>query len=385
MELQNAGYDPQRSRRLIKEFYMSKSRKLTAAVLAACMVFVCAFSSFADTVYVNVSTSLNYRNAPSMSGTVLGTFSNGTKLERISDDGEWSKVETGSGSTVYVSSRYLTTAAPSSASSSSGTAVSQTASDSPYVSSSWSVPLNSAYKYASNSKINSGSAVYYQNGGSNRNGKVVCVNAGHGTSGGESVKTLCHPDGTAKVTGGSTAAGSTTASAVSSGTTFLDGTSEASVTLKLAQILRDKLLAAGYDVLMIRESSDVQLDNVARTVIANNNADIHIALHWDSTTTDKGAYYCSVPNVSSYRSMEPVASHWQDHHALGNALISGLKSAGVSIWSGNPLDTDLTQTSYSTIPSVDIELGDRASSHSDATLNTLADGLLAGINTYFGF
>lgn len=35
--------------------------------------------------------------------------------------------------------------------------------------------------------------------------KTVCVNAGHGTKGGESVKTYCHPDKSAKVTGGSTA------------------------------------------------------------------------------------------------------------------------------------------------------------------------------------
>lgn len=46
---------------------------------------------------------------------------------------------------------------------------------------------------------------------------------------------------------------------------------------------------------------------------------------------------------------------------------------------------DLTQTSYSTIPSVDIELGDKASDHSGATLETLANGLkLAGVNTFFG-
>ena len=49
----------------------------------------------------------------------------------------------------------------------------------------------------------------------------------------------------------------------------------------MAQILKDKLLAAGYDVLMVRDVSDVQLDNVARTVICNNAADCHIALHWD--------------------------------------------------------------------------------------------------------
>ena len=42
---------------------------------------------------------------------------------------------------------------------------------------------------------------------------------------------------------------------------------------------------------MIRESADVQLDNIARTVIANNASDCHIALHWDSTTNNKGAFY----------------------------------------------------------------------------------------------
>ena len=49
----------------------------------------------------------------------------------------------------------------------------------------------------------------------NRKNIVVGVNAGHGTSGGTSVKTLCHPDGSAKTTGGTTGAGATKAVAVS--------------------------------------------------------------------------------------------------------------------------------------------------------------------------
>ena len=132
------------------------------------------------------------------------------------------------------------------------------------------------------------------------------------------------------------------------------------------------------------ESDDVQLDNIARTVIANNMADCHIALHWDSTANDKGAFYMSVPSNSSYRNMEPVKSHWQQHNALGESLVSGLRQAGVKIFSGGSMEMDLTQTSFSTIPSIDIELGDKASDHSDAALDTLAGGLLAGINQYFG-
>jgi hypothetical protein len=45
---------------------------------------------------------------------------------------------------------------------------------------------------------------------------------------------------------------------------------------------------------------------------------------------------------------------------------------------------DLTQTSYSTVPSIDIELGDRNSDHSDATIATLAKGLADGVGAYFG-
>ena len=44
---------------------------------------------------------------------------------------------------------------------------------------------------------------------------------------------------------------------------------------------------------------------------------------------------------------------------------------------------DLTQTSYSTIPSVDLEVGDAASDHSDASLEKTADGIVKGIEGYF--
>lgn len=245
------------------------------------------------------------------------------------------------------------------------------------------IGLSSAWKYADYSAINSGKAVMYT-ASSNRKNKIVAVNAGHGTKGGSSVKTYCHPDKTAKLTGGSTAAGAVKATAVSSGMTFNDGTAEATVTLQMARILKDKLLAAGYDVLMIRNDTDVQLDNIARTVIANNTADIHIALHWDSDgmSSIKGVFYMSVPD--GLKSMEPVASHWQQHEALGNALVAGLKAQGMKVWNSGALDMDLTQTSYSTIPSVDIELGNQCSNHSESILKQEADGLLAGINSYFG-
>ena len=249
------------------------------------------------------------------------------------------------------------------------------------------IGLDDSWQYAEFSEIHEGSAVFYQakNG---RKGKIVAVNAGHGTKGGESKKTYSHPDKTGKVTGGTNAAGAVKSMCVSSGMTFLDGTREAVVTLRMAQIFKEKLLSAGYDVLMIRDGADVQLDNVARTVIANNCADIHIALHWDGDglSAIKGAFYMSVPDA--LKNMEPVKSHWQDHEKLGDSLIKGLETEvpGIKIWncSGHGrLAEDLTQTSYATIPSVDIELGNQCSRHDDDMLMQEAAGLLAGVELFF--
>lgn len=78
----------------------------------------------------------------------------------------------------------------------------------------------------------------YVQGEKNRKDIVIAVNAEHGTKGGSSVKTLCHPDGSAKVTGGTTAAGSVKAVAVSDGMAFRDGTAERDVTLRMARVLK---------------------------------------------------------------------------------------------------------------------------------------------------
>lgn len=241
--------------------------------------------------------------------------------------------------------------------------------------------LDKKWKYADHAKITSGYAVFYK-AKKNRKGIIVGINAGHGTSNVGSTKTLCHPDGSPKVTGGTTSAGSTSAIAVSGGMTFRDGTKESTVTLKMAKILKKKLLAEGYDVLMIRNSKNVQLDNIARTVICNNVADCHIALHWDGDGLkyDKGCFYIGVPE--KLKSMKPVKNHWEEHEALGKALIKGLEKEKVKINGKGRMAIDLTQTSYSTIPSVDIELGNQSSDHSDKTLETLADGLTRGVKKF---
>ncbi len=243
------------------------------------------------------------------------------------------------------------------------------------------IVIDASWEYADHAQIDDDTARLYR-ASSDRKDIIISVNAGHGTKGGQSVKTYCHPDKSPKTTGGSTPAGSVKAPAVTGGMTFNDGTREATVTLACAEYLKDALLEEGYDVLMLRYDDDAQLDNVARTVMSNNIADCMISLHWDGDglTYDKGCFYISVPE--KLKSMQPVASYWQEHDALGEALIDALRDNGYKISGAGHMSIDLTQMSYSTIPSVDIELGNGASAHDDTTLQGLAQAIAEGTDEY---
>lgn len=243
--------------------------------------------------------------------------------------------------------------------------------------------LDSSWEFADYSVINSGNAVLYR-AENNRKNIVIGVNAGHGTKGGTKKKTYCHPDKTPKLTSGTTAKGSIQAVAVSSGMTFSDGTPEGKVNLRTAQLLKEMLLQEGYDVLMLRDGDDVQLDNVARTVICNNLADCHIAIHFDGDGLDydKGCFYLRAPE--GLKSKYPVADTWQKSHRLGDSIIEGLRDNGNKIRSSGYTLQDLTQTSYSKVPTVNIELGNQSSKHDDKSLLKLCNGLKDGINRYFG-
>lgn len=243
--------------------------------------------------------------------------------------------------------------------------------------------INKTWEFASFSKINTGSAVLYKTSAANPKNKTICVNAGHGTANGSSYSVLCHPDGSPKIVSGSTASGKTTATAIAYGTTMKDGTPEATVTKELALVLKEVLLKEGYNVLMIRESDNVALDNIARTVMANNLADCHLALHYDSTASDKGSFYMSVPKVDAYKNMYPVSVTWKENNRLGDSIMTAFKADGLKVFSAGYMEMDLVQMSYSTIPNIDLELGDTASSHNYSTYSKLAKGIVDGLNLYY--
>lgn len=328
------------------------------------------FKDVNETVYVNAK-NVNLRKNPMMESEVIKKLKKGEKLTRIGVHEEWSKIIYNN-NLAYISTPYL-----------SSTAAEETDISDPKLIKEIPIRLDPSWTYALNAKITSGTAMLYK-ADTKRKNITICLNAGHGTKGGEALKVLSHPDATPRVTGGEGEEGETSEAAISPGITFLDGSSEAEATLKLANMLKTEFLSRGYDVLMIRGGEDVQLDNIARAVIANNTSNCHISLHWDSTDTNKGAFYMGVPEVPAYRAMEPVASNWKKHEALGENLIKGLKAEGIKIFSEGRLPMDLIQTSYSTIASVDLELGDRASTNSKEEMKKMVKGIADGVDSYFG-
>ena len=240
--------------------------------------------------------------------------------------------------------------------------------------------------YATYSVINDGFAIFYKANREREDYKniTIAVNAGHGTKGGASIKTFSHPDFSPKVSGGTNGKGEILSSAVSAGTTFTNGMTEANANLVVAALLKEKLLADGYSVLMTRENDDCRLDNIARTVLANKYADAHIAIHFDSTNTDKGIFYIVPYNDQNYLNMEPLKSNISRIKKLGDSVIESFREMGEKIWKEKgTLQGDLTQLSFSTNASIDIELGDKKTNVTMERADIFAEGIKKGIDKYF--
>lgn len=220
------------------------------------------------------------------------------------------------------------------------------------------IALDDKWEFADFSKIHSGKAVLYK-AKKDRKNITVAVNAGHGTKGGTKTKTYSHPDKTPKITDGTNPLGAVESFSISDGMIFVNGEKEAEINLRVARLVRDKLLLKGFDVLMIRDGDDVQLDNIARTVIANNNAHLHVSIHFDSDSSkkDKGCFYCSIPE--GLERFKNVKKHRLESEKLGQCFVEAVKELELPLYNNGKMQADLTQTVYSTIPTADFELGNQ--------------------------
>ena len=218
---------------------------------------------------------------------------------------------------------------------------------------------------------------------SNRKNVVIGIDPGHGTTSQKGKYFYCHPDHSLKTTGGSTAKGSETVVASGVGMSFKDGAGEGPVNLETCLILKERLLDAGYDVLMLREKQPQNLDLLARTLIANHYADCHVSIHYDGDglSYDKGVFVINVPD--GIKDMYPVSEIWEEDDRLGYCIRDSFALGDIKIDGDGVHKVDLLQTSYSSVPSTVLELGNEWTKHTPEYEGKVSNAIVIGTDLYF--
>ncbi len=165
------------------------------------------------------------------------------------------------------------------------------------------------------------------------------------------------------------------------------GVKEFELTLKVAKQLQEELKARGYEVVMIRESHDVNLSNAERSVIANeSDAEILIRLYANSMDNSSiyGAMAICMTEHNPYNSELSSDSYRLSKQIVNNICANtGTKNRGVQ-----KVDNS-SAINWCTIPVSVVEMGFLTNPDEDRWLQTeeyqkkIVSGISDAVDTYF--
>lgn len=167
------------------------------------------------------------------------------------------------------------------------------------------------------------------------------------------------------------------------------GIAEFELNLTIALKVKEKLIQQGYDVLMTREDNQTAISNAERATLANQSgADISVRIHANGSENPgaSGALVLIGSAGNPY-----VGSLYDQSYRLGSQILEAYCGATGMTNLGIQENDTMTGINWSTIPVIILEMGFMTNMQDDLNMadgayqERMAEGIVNGINAYYGF